>query len=92
MEERCGCGRADALSLLTFLPMDEVERLSALKDNEINDAKKILAFEITKQVHGGQAAREAQKAAEALFPAAGKGAAFRRRSLRLRSGKKTAAY
>ena len=61
------------LSLLTFLPMDEVERLSALKDNEINDAKKILAFEITKQVHGGQAAREAQKAAEALFSGGGEG-------------------
>ncbi len=61
------------LSLLTFLPMDEVERLSALKDNEINDAKKILAFEITKQVHGEQAAIEARKAAEALFGGAGAG-------------------
>ena len=61
------------LSLLTFLPMEEVNRLSALKDNEINDAKKILAFEITKQVHGEQAAKEAQQAAEALFGGAGAG-------------------
>lgn len=61
------------LSLLTFLPMEEVERLSALKDNEINDAKKILAFEITKQVHGEEAALEAGKAAEALFGGGGEG-------------------
>ena len=61
------------LSLLTFLPMDEVERLSSFQDNKINDAKKILAFEITKQVHGEQAACEAQKAAEALFAGGGEG-------------------
>ncbi len=61
------------LSLLTFLPMEEVERLSALKDSAINDAKKILAFEITKQVHGEEAAREAQRAAEALFGGAAEG-------------------
>ncbi|MEG1656159.1 MAG: tyrosine--tRNA ligase [Christensenellaceae bacterium] len=61
------------LSLLTFLPMDEVERLSALKDHQINDAKKVLAFEITKQVHGQKAAEEAQKAAEALFGGAAAG-------------------
>lgn len=61
------------LSLLTFLPMDEVRRLSALKDHEINDAKKILAFEITKQVHGQAAAVEAQAAAEALFGGGGAG-------------------
>ncbi|MEG2202117.1 MAG: tyrosine--tRNA ligase [Christensenellaceae bacterium] len=61
------------LSLLTFLPMDEVERLSALQDHQINDAKKVLAFEITKQVHGQKAAEEAQKAAEALFGGAAAG-------------------
>ena len=55
------------LSLLTFLPMDEVRRLSALKDSEINEAKKVLAFEVTKQVHGEEKALAAQKAAEALF-------------------------
>jgi len=55
------------LSLLTFLPMDEVKRLAALKDAEINEAKKILAYEVTKIVHGQQEAEKARNAAEALF-------------------------
>lgn len=56
-----------AMSLLTFLPMDEVRRLSALKDAAINEAKKVLAYEVTKLVHGEEAARQAQEATEALF-------------------------
>lgn len=55
------------LKLLTFLPMDEINKLSELKDAEINTAKKILAFEVTKLIHGEKAAIEAQKLAEALF-------------------------
>jgi tyrosyl-tRNA synthetase len=55
------------LALLTFLPMDEVRRLGALKDAEINEAKKVLAFEITKIIHGEEEAKKAQSAAEALF-------------------------
>ncbi|MDU2066127.1 MAG: tyrosine--tRNA ligase [Sporomusaceae bacterium] len=55
------------LSLLTFLPMDEVRRLGALRDKEINVAKKTLAFEVTKLVHGEAEAAKAQQAAEALF-------------------------
>ena len=55
------------LSLLTFLPMDEVRRLSALKDSEINEAKKVLAYEVTKQVHGEEKAKAAADATEALF-------------------------
>jgi len=55
------------LSMLTFLPMDEVERLSALKDAEINHAKEVLAFEVTKVVHGEDEAARAQEAARALF-------------------------
>lgn len=47
--------------------MDEVNRLSALKDSEINEAKKILAYEVTKQVHGEEEAQKAKQAAEALF-------------------------
>lgn len=58
--ERC-------LALLTFLPMDEVRRLGALKDAAINEAKRVLAFEVTKIVHGEEEALKAQKAAEALF-------------------------
>lgn len=57
----------NCLSLLTFLPMDEVRRLGALKDAEINIAKKVLAFEVTKLVHGEEEATKAQQAAEALF-------------------------
>lgn len=55
------------LALLTFLPMDEVRRLGALKDKEINEAKKILAYEVTRTVHGEEEASKAAKAAEALF-------------------------
>ena len=55
------------LALLTFLPMDEVRRLGALKDAEINEAKKILAFEVTRLVHGEEEARKAADAAQALF-------------------------
>lgn len=55
------------LALLTFIPMDEVRRLGALKDAEINEAKKILAFEITKIVHGEEEAKKAQDATESLF-------------------------
>ena len=59
------------LALLTFLPMDEVRRLGALKDAEINEAKKVLAFEVTKLVHGEE---KAVKAAEASASVFGKGA------------------
>ena len=55
------------LALLTFLPMDEVRRLGALKDAEINEAKKVLAFEITKMIHGEEEAQKAADAAQALF-------------------------
>ena len=55
------------LGLLTFLPMDEVRRLSALPGQEINEAKKVLAFECTKLVHGEEEATKAQQAASALF-------------------------
>jgi tyrosyl-tRNA synthetase len=55
------------LKLLTFRPMEEIEKLAQLKDQEINIAKKILAFEVTKLVHGEEEALKAQKTAEALF-------------------------
>lgn len=63
------------LKVLTFLPMDEVRRLAALKDAAINEAKQVLAFEITKIVHGEEAATAAMKAAEALFSGGGDDAA-----------------
>ncbi len=55
------------LSLLTFLPMEEVDRLSSLQDQEINEAKKIAAYEITKLIHGEEEAIKCRDAAEALF-------------------------
>ncbi len=55
------------LSLLTFLPDEEVDRLSSLQDEKINEAKKIAAFEITKLIHGEEEAKKAEEAAEALF-------------------------
>jgi len=61
------------LGLLTFLPMDEVRRLGALKDSAINEAKRILAFEVTKLIHGEEEATKAQQAAEALFGGAAAG-------------------
>lgn len=59
------------LRLYTFLPMDEIRRLGALKDREINEAKKVLAFEVTKLVHGEEEARKAEAAATAFFGGAG---------------------
>jgi len=59
------------LSMLTFLPMEEVEQLSVLKDAEINKAKEVLAFEVTKLVHGEEEAQKAQDAARALFAGGG---------------------
>lgn len=59
------------LGLLTFLPMDEVRRLGALKDAEINIAKEVLAYEITKIVHGKEEADKVRDAAKKVFEAGG---------------------
>jgi len=55
------------LALLTFLPMEEVRRLGALEGAEINKAKEVLAYEVTKIVHGQEEANKAEKAAKAVF-------------------------
>ncbi len=57
----------NCLKLLTFLPMDEIEKLSKLEGQEINEAKKVLAYEVTKLIHGEEEAIKAQNAAQALF-------------------------
>ena len=59
------------LALLTFLPMDEVRRLGSLEGAEINEAKKVLAFEITRMIHGEEEAKKAAEAASALFAGGG---------------------
>ena len=59
------------LRMLTFLPMEEVNRLSALEGAEINKAKEILAFEITKFVHGEEKALKAMEASREVFAGEG---------------------
>lgn len=55
------------LKRFTMMPMDEIAKLEALKGQEINEAKKILAFEATKLCHGEQAAKDAEATAQKVF-------------------------
>ena len=57
----------NVLKMLTFLPMDKVQELSSLKDEKINEANKVAAFEITKLIHGEEEAKKAEEASNALF-------------------------
>ena len=55
------------LKMLTFLPLEQIEELAKLEGSEINKAKEILAFELTKMIHGEEEANKAQEGARALF-------------------------
>lgn len=55
------------LKLLTFIPMEQIREYEKYEGAQLNDIKKILAYEITKMVHGEDEAKKAQSAAEALF-------------------------
>ena len=55
------------LKLLTFLPLEEIKQFEGLSGSEINPAKKRLAYEVTKLVHGKDEAEKAMQAAEAVF-------------------------
>jgi tyrosyl-tRNA synthetase len=55
------------LRLLTILPMDEIKKLEKLQGSDINEAKKVLAFEVTKLCHGEAAATEAAETARKTF-------------------------
>ena len=55
------------LALLTFLPMEEVHRLGSLEGSAINEAKTVLAYEVTKIVHGEEEAKKAKAGAEQVF-------------------------
>ena len=55
------------LALLTFLPMEQVLELGALKGSKSNEAKRVLAFEVTKLIHGEEEAVKAEEAAKSLF-------------------------
>ena len=59
------------LKMLTFLPIEKINELSSLKDEKINEAKKVAAFEITKLVHGQEEAIKAEEASNALFTGQG---------------------
>ena len=55
------------IRMLTFLPLEQIDEMDTWKDAKINEAKEILAFELTKLVHGEEEAQKAQAAAKALF-------------------------
>ena len=55
------------LKMLTFLSLEEIEELAKLEGSEINKAKEVLAFELTKMIHGEEEANKAQEGARALF-------------------------
>ena len=57
----------NVLNLLTFIPTEKIHELCSFKDERINEAKKVAAFEITKLVHGEEEAKKAEEAANALF-------------------------
>ena len=57
----------NVLNLLTFLPLEEIDKLTAYQDERINQAKKVAAYEITKLIHGKEEADKAEEAANALF-------------------------
>ena len=59
------------IKMLTFLPIEEIEKMESWEGSQLNTAKEILAFELTKLVHGEEEANKAQEGARALF---GKGA------------------
>ena len=61
----------NCLSLLTFIPMDEVNAMTAEGGSALNAAKRTLAYTLTAQVHGEEEAKKAQQAAEALFGGGG---------------------
>ena len=59
------------LKMLTFLPIEQIHELANLKDEKINEAKKVAAYEITKLIHGEEEAKKAEEASNALFNGTG---------------------
>ena len=55
------------LKMLTFLPLDQIEEMAKWEGSQLNKAKEILAFELTKMIHGEDEANKAQEGARALF-------------------------
>ena len=59
------------IRMLTFLPLEEIDKMDSWQGSELNKAKEILAFELTKLVHGEEEALKAQEGARALFSGSG---------------------
>ena len=59
------------LRMLTFLPLEQIDEMDKWEGSQLNTAKEILAYELTKLVHGEEEANQAQKAAKALFVGGG---------------------
>jgi len=59
------------IKMLTFLPMEEIQKMDGWEGSQLNKAKEILAFELTKLVHGEEEALKAQNTAKSLFSGAG---------------------
>lgn len=62
----------NCMKLLTFLPMDKIAEYEKLEGQEINEAKKVLAFEVTKTVHGEEKAKHAEQQALDIFSGEGR--------------------
>ncbi len=60
------------IRMLTFLPLEEIDEMDSWEGSQLNKAKEILAYELTKLVHGEEEAAKADEAAKALFAAGGK--------------------
>jgi tyrosyl-tRNA synthetase len=59
------------IRMLTFIPVEEIDKMDTWEGSQLNDAKEILAFELTKLVHGEEEAKKAQDASRAIFGGAG---------------------
>ena len=59
------------IRMLTFLPLEEIDKMSGWEGSQLNRAKEILAYELTKLVHGQEEADKAMSAAKAIFAAGG---------------------
>ena len=57
------------IRMLTFLPIEEIDKMNDWEGSKLNEAKEILAFELTKLVHGEEEAAKAQESARAIFSA-----------------------
>ena len=55
------------IRMLTFLPLEQIEEMDKWEGSQLNEAKEILAYELTNMVHGEEEAKKAQESARALF-------------------------